>query len=118
VNDDFALHPAPRRLLEGRRALVTGATTGIGQGAAYELAAQGAAVAVDYRGKEDEAMSMVSAIERAGGRAVPVQMDIASEDEVARGSAEAREALGGLDLLVNNAGVETPFELVDMPLEE
>jgi glucose 1-dehydrogenase len=92
VADDFVLHPAPCRLLEGRRALVTGATTGIGQGAAYELAA--------------------------GGRAIDVQMDITSEEEVEAGFARAREAFGGLDLLVNNAGVEAPFELVDMPLEE
>jgi glucose 1-dehydrogenase len=118
MSDDFVLHPEPARLLTGRRALVTGATTGIGRGAAFELAAHGAAVAIDYRGKEDDANEIVAAIEGAGGRAVPVQMDITNEDEVARGFAEARAALGGLDLLVNNAGVEAPYELVDMPLEE
>jgi glucose 1-dehydrogenase len=118
MSADFALHAEPRRLLAGRRALVTGATTGIGRGTALELAAHGAAVAIDYRGKEDEADEMVRTIDGAGGRAVAVQMDISSEDEVTRGFAQAREALGGLDLLVNNAGVEAPFELVDMPLEE
>src|SRR4051794_6607302 len=118
MSDDFALHPEPARLLAGRRALVTGATTGIGRGAAFALAAHGAAVAVDYRGKEHEANEIVGAIENAGGRAVPVQMDITKEDEVARGFAQAREAFGGIDLVVNNAGVEAPFELVDMPLEE
>jgi glucose 1-dehydrogenase len=118
MSDDFALHPEPARLLTGRRALVTGATTGIGRGAAFELAAHGAAVAIDYRGKEDDANEMVAAIEGAGGRAIPVQMDITNEDELSRGFAEAREAFGGLDLLVNNAGVEAPYELVDMPLEE
>jgi glucose 1-dehydrogenase len=118
MSDDFVLHPEASRLLTGRRALVTGATTGIGRGTAFELAAHGAAVAIDYRGKEDEASAMVAAIEGAGGRAVAVQMDISKEDEVTRGFAEAREAFGGLDLVVNNAGVEAPFELVDMPLEE
>jgi glucose 1-dehydrogenase len=118
MSDDFALHPEPARLLAGRRALVTGATTGIGRGAAFELAAHGAAVAIDYRGKEDEANEIVAAIEGAGGRAVAVQMDITQEDEVTRGFAQAREAFGGLDLVVNNAGVEAPYELVDMPLEE
>jgi glucose 1-dehydrogenase len=49
---------------------------------------------------------------------VPVEMEIAVEADVQRGFAEAREAFGGLDLLVNNAGIEKPFELVDMPLEE
>jgi glucose 1-dehydrogenase len=118
MSDDFALHPEAARLLAGRRALVTGATTGIGRGTAFELAAHGAAVAIDYRGKDDEADAMVATIERAGGRAIGVQMDITQEDEVTRGFARAREAFGGLDLVVNNAGVEAPFELVDMPLEE
>lgn len=115
---DFALHPEPARLLRGRRALVTGATTGIGRGTAFELAAHGAAVAIDYRGKEDDANAMVAAIESAGGRAIAVQMDITKEDDVTRGFGEARDAFGGLDLVVNNAGVEAPYELVDMPLEE
>jgi glucose 1-dehydrogenase len=118
MSDNFALHPEPARLLAGRRALVTGATTGIGRGTALELAAHGAAVAVDYRGKEDDANEMVATIEGAGGRAIAVQMDITQEDEVARGFGQAREAFGGLDLVVNNAGVEAPYELVDMPLEE
>jgi glucose 1-dehydrogenase len=118
MSDDFALHPEPRRRLAGRRALVTGATTGIGRGTALELAAHGAAVAIDYRGKDEEARDMAAEIERAGGRAVAVQMDVTDEEQVRRGFADARDALGGLDLLVNNAGVEAPFELVDMPLEE
>jgi glucose 1-dehydrogenase len=118
MSDDFTLHPEAARLLAGRRALVTGATTGIGRGTAVELAAHGAAVAIDYRGKEDQASEIVAAIEGAGGRAIGVQMDITDEDEVARGFGEAREAFGGLDLVINNAGVEAPFELVDMPLDE
>jgi NAD(P)-dependent dehydrogenase (short-subunit alcohol dehydrogenase family) len=115
---DFRLHPPDARLLEGRRALVTGATSGIGQETAFALAAHGAAVAINHRGKVDEARAMATAIEAAGGRAVPVKMDIGDEDDVRRGFAEAREAFGGLDLLVNNAGIEMPFALVDMPLEE
>jgi glucose 1-dehydrogenase len=115
---DFRLHPPDARLLEGRRALVTGAASGIGQGTAFELAAHGAAVAINHRGKVDDARAMVAAIEAAGGRAVPVEMDVTVEADVQRGFAAAREAFGGLDLLVNNAGVEKPFHLVDMPLEE
>src|SRR3954452_24992434 len=118
MSDTFALHPEPARLLAGRRALVTGATTGIGRGTALELAAHGAAVAVDYRGKEDEANEMVAMIEGAGGRAIAVQMDITHEDEGARGFGQAREAFGGSNLVVNNAGVETPYDLVDIPLED
>src|SRR3954464_5031444 len=118
MSDGFALHPDAARLLAGRRALVTGATTGIGRGTAFELAAHGAAVAIDYRGKEDEANEMVAAIEGAGGRAIGVQMDITNEDEVTRGFAQAREAFGGLDLVATNAGVEAPLDVVAMPLEE
>jgi glucose 1-dehydrogenase len=118
MSDDFALHPEAARMLAGRRALVTGATTGIGRGTAFELAAHGAAVAINYRGKEDEAGAMADAIEAAGGSAVPVAMDVSDEGDVVRGFAQARDALGGLDLLVNNAGMEAPFELVDMPLGE
>ena len=56
----------------------------------------------------------MAAIEAAGGRAIAVRMDITREDEVHTGFARAREAFGGLDLLVNNAGVEAPFALVDI----
>jgi NAD(P)-dependent dehydrogenase (short-subunit alcohol dehydrogenase family) len=56
--DAFHLHPADARLLDGRVALVTGATGGIGCGTALELAAQGAAVSIDYRGKDSQAREM------------------------------------------------------------
>jgi glucose 1-dehydrogenase len=114
---DFTLMPERARLLSGRKALVTGSDSGIGQGIAFELAAHGAAVAVNYLADSTVAEDMVNGIERAGGRAIAVQMDVSSEDDVVRAFAAARQAFGGLDLLVNNAGVEKPFPLVDMPLE-
>jgi glucose 1-dehydrogenase len=106
------------RLLEGRRALVTGANSGIGKGIALELAAHGAAVAVNYLENPPAAQSLAAAIESGGGRAIAVEGDVTDEDAVAASFAAAREAFGGVDLLVNNAGIEKPFELVDMPLEE
>ncbi|MEA2391060.1 MAG: glucose 1-dehydrogenase [Solirubrobacteraceae bacterium] len=105
------------RLHDGRRALVTGADSGIGQGIAFELAAHGAAVAVNYLAEPDVAEAMVERIEGGGGRAMAVQMNVAREDDVQRAFAAARDELGGLDILVNNAGLEKQFDLVDMPLE-
>jgi NAD(P)-dependent dehydrogenase (short-subunit alcohol dehydrogenase family) len=113
----FELKPTGARLLTGRRALVTGSDSGLGQGIAFELAAHGAAVAVNYRADPLVAEQMVAQIEEAGGSAIPVQMDVTVEDDVARAFKTGREAFGGIDLLVNNAGIERPFELVDMPLE-
>jgi glucose 1-dehydrogenase len=118
MNDSsFELKPPDARRLEGRRALVTGADSGIGQGIAFELASHGASVAVNHVGDSTVADGMVEQIEAAGGRALAVQMDISKEDDVGRAFGSAHESLGGLDLLVNNAGIERPFELVDMPLE-
>jgi glucose 1-dehydrogenase len=114
---EFSLYPENARLLEGRRALVTGGDSGIGRATSYELAAHGAAVAVNHVGDEGDARAIVDDIEAAGGRAVPVQMDVSREDDVTRAFADTAGALGGLDLLVNNAGLQEPYELTEMPLE-
>ncbi len=111
------MHPPDARLLEGRRALVTGGDSGIGEGICLELAAHGAAVAINYVGTPDHAREMVSAIEAAGGHALAVPMDVSSEQQVQRAFSQTRDGLGGVDLLVNNAGLEHPYTLLDMPLE-
>jgi glucose 1-dehydrogenase len=96
-----------RSELHGRRALVTGGDSGIGRGVCEELARRGAAVVV----------ADIPPIEDPPG--VPVEMDVADEQQVVAGFAAARDALGGpVDLLVNNAGIEMPHALVDMPLED
>ena len=91
--------------LDGRKALVTGASRGIGRAIAEALAEAGAEVALAARGGaalEDVA----AAISAAGGRAVPVVMDVSDVASCRDGVARAAEALGGLDILVNNAGRE------------
>jgi glucose 1-dehydrogenase len=115
--EPFALHPPDARLLQGRRALVTGGDSGIGQGVCYELAAHGAAVAINYVGRPDEAGRMAAELKSAGAQALAVAMDVSSEQDVQRAFAACKDAFGGVDLLVNNAGIEQPYQLVDMPLE-
>lgn len=90
--------------LEGDVALVTGASSGIGRAIAKELANQGAAVAVAAR-RTDRLESLVDGIEDEDGTAHPVPTDVTDRDEVESMIEETRSELGGLDVLVNNAGV-------------
>ncbi|HEY3280970.1 MAG TPA: SDR family oxidoreductase [Armatimonadota bacterium] len=98
-------------LLEGRRALITGANTGIGRAIALRYAEEGADVAVNYVAHPEAAERVVKQIEKRGRRAVAVLADVTQVDQIASMVAKAVEALGGLDICVNNAGVqkEVPF---------
>lgn len=91
--------------LSGKRALVTGASRGIGQAIAIGLARAGADVAVAAR-KLESLNETVPLIRAAGRRAVAIAMDVAKPAACATGVAEAAAGLGGLDILVNNAGIE------------
>src|SRR5689334_24913744 len=92
-------------LLQGKVAVVTGASKGIGAGIAKALAAEGASVVVNYAASKASADAVVAEIEKAGGKAVAVQGSVAKEAEVKRLFAESHEAFGHLDILVNNAGI-------------
>jgi len=102
--------------LNGRRALVTGGDTGIGEAICLELAARGAAVAVDYVGDEEPAKRLVAELKQGGAQAIAVAMDVSDEQAVRRGFEAIRDELGPVDLLVNNAGVEHYYRLVEMEL--
>lgn len=91
--------------LEGKVALVTGASRGIGRAIACRLAADGAAVAVNYRTSEEAARRTVEQIESAGGRAIVVQGDVSTGDGAAGIVGTAMKELGGIHVLVNNAGI-------------
>lgn len=91
--------------LEGKRALVTGSSRGIGAEVARLFAEEGARVAVNYRTSRREAESVVRSVNRKGGEAFAVKGDVSSPSEVASMFFQLRRRLGGLDVLVNNAGV-------------
>jgi NAD(P)-dependent dehydrogenase (short-subunit alcohol dehydrogenase family) len=97
--------------LSGKRALVTGAGMGIGQGIAIELARGGADVAVHYAHSEPE--ETVKEIESSGRRHATVQGDLSKVGECERVVDEAADSLGGLDVLVNNAGVTRALDFLD-----
>jgi 3-oxoacyl-[acyl-carrier protein] reductase/pteridine reductase len=92
------------RPLAGRRALVTGGAKRIGRAIALELAKAGAEVAITFRGSDAEAQHTVHALQAAGARAFAVNCDVRSEASMNEAVLAAVEQLGGLDLLVNNAG--------------
>jgi 3-oxoacyl-[acyl-carrier protein] reductase len=100
--------------LEGKVAVVTGASKGIGASIALHLAAEGAAVVVNYASSKQGADRVVGEITAKGGRAIAVQADVAKQADIRRLFAEALAAFGRLDVLVNNAGVYefTPLEEV------
>ena len=91
--------------LAGKVALVTGGSRGIGRAIAVSLAEAGAAVAVNYREKAKEAASVVEAITKSGGRAMPVAADVSQSTAVTGMVAAVTRELGPVDVLVNNAGV-------------
>jgi len=104
--------------LDGKVALITGASRGIGRAIAQRLGREGAAVVVNYSGNLEAARETVAAVEAAGGRAVPVQADVARVAEVERLFDETIRHLGRLDILVNNAGVMFNKPLAEVTEEE
>ncbi|RYG38119.1 glucose 1-dehydrogenase [bacterium] len=100
--------------LEGKVALVTGASKGIGAGIAKSLAADGAKVVVNFASSREGADRVVSEIVAAGGEAVAVHADVSSEADLDRLFAETKSAYGRLDFLVNNAGIFSFGALADI----
>src|SRR3984893_1084994 len=91
--------------LTGKVAVVTGASKGIGAGIAKHLAAEGAAVVVNYASSKEGADKIVDEITKRGGKAIAIQGDVAKKKDIERLFAETKKAFGRLDVLVNNAGV-------------
>lgn len=102
--------------LAGRRALVTGASRGIGAGIALELAERGADVAITFIRSTDKAADIVRQIEAKGRRAIAIQADSGDPAAVRRSVEETVGYLGGLDILVNNVGISRSGPLEEMEL--
>ncbi len=109
-------HPDVKDLLDFRRktVIVTGASRGIGAGIARRFAEAGAGVAVGYKSGAVEANAVVAEIAGRGGEAMAVQADVTCEDDVERLMARSEERFGGLDAVVNNAGIYPLAPLVEM----
>lgn len=95
----------------GKVAIVTGAAKGIGAAIAEYLAAEGAKVVVNYASSKEEALHVVSTIEKQGGKAVAIQANMSHPKEIQHLFAESKRAFGHLDILINNAGI---YEFVEL----
>ena len=103
--------------IDGKVALITGGSRGIGRAIALNLARQGVKVAINYRTNADAAQWVVERVVEMGGEAVAVQADITQGPEVEAMMKQAAEALGPIDILVNNAGIIHDSLLIRMPEE-
>lgn len=95
--------------LRDKRVLVTGASTNIGRAIATAFGAEGARVAVAYHSNADGAKETAARVEQGGGSAIVTQLDLGSQESIERSVAEATDAFGGVDVLVNNAIAWTGF---------
>jgi glucose 1-dehydrogenase len=111
-------HVSLGRILEGQKALVTGANSGIGAGIARAMAEAGAEVAINYVTGADRAEALVDSIRKAGGTAIAVHADVSKEQQVRAMFEQVADVFGDLDILVNNAGLQRDASVQDMSLDD
>ena len=103
--------------LQDKVAIVTGSGTGIGRAIASTFASQGARVIIDYCTHDDKAKQLVGEIEAKGGKAAAVHADVSKEGDVRKLVDAALDRFGGLDIFVNNAGIERQMPFLETPLD-
>ena len=104
--------------LSGQRALVTGASSGIGKAIALAFANAGAAVLIQYHSDEDEANEAAEVIKRAGGHAAVAKADIGRPEDARRLLTVIDEQFGGIDILIANAGIQRDAAFAEMTLDQ
>ena len=126
---DTSMHPAhlprpvmphcpPQRLLQGQKALVTGASSGIGRAIALALGQSGADVVVNFVAGEDKAEQVCREIREFGVRAIAVKADVSDEDQVTAMFARMLKEFGTIDVLVNNAGLQQDASFENLTLKQ
>ena len=106
------------QLLKGQKAIVTGASSGIGTAVAISLGQAGAEVVVNYGGNEQAANQVVDQIKQNGGNAIAIQADVSKENDVQRMFDQTIETFGTVDILVNNAGLQRDAPIDEMSLQD
>lgn len=104
--------------LKGQVAIVTGASSGLGAGAAKRLAASGAAVVINYHSQPEPAQKLAEEIIAAGGQAIAVGADVSDEQDVEKLFVETLKAFGRVDILVANSGLQKDAPIADMTLKD
>ncbi|MFJ8234395.1 3-oxoacyl-[acyl-carrier-protein] reductase [Ureibacillus sp. NPDC094379] len=104
--------------LEGKTAVVTGASRGIGRAIALQLAEEGANVVVNYSGSEDKALQVVEEIKNIGRNAIAVKANVSDNESVQNLMSQALEAFGSIDVLINNAGITRDNLIMRMKEDE
>ena len=103
--------------LDGKRAIVSGASLGIGRSVAIELARSGAEVVVNYRSHEQDALDAVAECESVGGKAHAIRADFAEQEQIEGLVAQSIELMGGLDIVVSNAVYSDRHLFLDSDLD-
>jgi glucose 1-dehydrogenase len=109
---------ASARLLEGQRAVITGANSGIGEGVARGYAEAGARVVINYVSGEERAQQIVAEIRASGGEAIAIHADVSNETQVKAMFDQVIDIWGSVDILVNNAGLQRDAKIYEMSLKD
>ena len=106
------------RLLAGQKALVTGASSGIGRAVTLAFARAGADVAINFLDADEAVDTVLSTVQKAGAKAIAIQADVSREDQVQAMFARAIAEMGTIDILVNNAGIQDDAPIEKMTIEQ